>query len=97
MDDCNLSRKLYNYGTRQLTSTKCTEENNRWILEIYRIWGEIFMGQNFRKFRSWSNIRENNIRELGILMLLFYMASQHPRKFYPGIFIFGAIRETFSP
>ena len=54
-----------------------------------------FLRQYFHGFRSWPNIRENKIRKLGIIVLSFCMVSQHPRKIYPWIVIFGAIRKTF--
>ena len=62
---------------------------------VHTVYREIFMGQNFQGFRSWPNICENKIRELGIIVLSFCKVSQHLRKFYLGIFIFGAIRENF--
>ena len=34
------------------------------------------MGQNFRRFRDWPNIRE-----LGVLAVLWRDTGQHPRKF----------------
>ena len=55
------------------------------------------MGPNFRGFRSLPSIRENFIRELGVLAVLSRDSGQHPRKFYPRIFIFGAIRENLVP
>ena len=55
------------------------------------------MGQNFHRFLGLPNIRENYICELGILAVLSRDSGQHPRKFYPRIFIFGAIRENFVP
>ena len=57
----------------------------------YRIAG------NFRRFLGWSNIHENKIHELGIIVFSFRMVSQHLGKFYLGIFISGAIRENFVP
>ena len=38
---------------------------------------EIFSGQNFHRFRSWPNIRENFIRELGVLVVLSLDCDQH--------------------
>ena len=61
------------------------------------VWREIFAGQNFRGFRGLPNIRENFIRELGVLAVLSRDSGQHPRKFYLRIFILGAIRENFVP
>ena len=55
------------------------------------------MGQNFRGFRGLPNIRENFIHELGVLAVLSRDSGQHPRTFYPQIFIFGAIHENFVP
>ena len=57
----------------------------------YRIAG------NIRGFRGLPNIRENFIREVGVLAVLSRDSGQHPRKFYLRIFIFGAIRENFVP
>ena len=55
------------------------------------------MGQNFCGFRGSPNIRENFIRELGVLAVLSRDSGQHPRKFYLRIFIVRAIRENFVP
>ena len=49
------------------------------------------MRQKFHGFRTWPNIWENFICELGVLVVLSHDCGQHLRKFYLQFFIFGAI------